>query len=230
MRVRKVDTTKADQESAQIFFDQLFRVYDLAKARVLDAFSRNGQLTVASYIQYLEDPRSQLFCWELCSDHQKDLFTYTDNVEIGCSYVRIKREIIARSKYDVLVIDTPQGLHKSFDSIVHSEHWDFLGESIPLLADTGIIVLYVNKRPYNREEVGSYGYDEYDEYDFKQWMVRRSQFYNFVSNREEDYVRRYREFMMEHGLIVKSMVIAPCFSDVVGIPPYSFRLGLEVVR
>lgn len=226
MKVRQVHTSFADRKSAKMFFDVLHGMYDLKQMRALDAFARNGELTVSNYW----DSVRSLECWELCREHEVELREYTNNVRIGCSYRLIEHAKDIKSRFDLIVIDTPQGLHTAEDGRVHAEHFQFLTRATSLIDEGGVIVLYVNKQPYDRRVMGSHGYDEYKEYDFDRWMEARKQFYGMSTISEEIALANYRQLLRLQGLNVRRVIQVPCFSDVKGVEPYAFRLGLEVSR
>lgn len=225
MKVREVNCSEADVLSARALFDAVGAIFDLREASVLDAFARNGQLTVSSYWNMLKEPRKQLECWELGSEHLPDLREYADNVTIGDSYETLES---CKSTYDMIVIDTPQGLHRGKGG-TWVEHFGFLPRCLKHVNPGGVVVLYVNKSPYNKDETGSHGYDEYVEYDFVEWMAGRRRFYGEELINEERAVRAYRKCLEGCGRTLGRFILIPCFSDVPGKEPYAFRLALEVL-
>lgn len=228
MQVKETNATVADKLSAQILFQDLAKFTPLADMKVLDAFARNGQLTIDSYSPYV--PKSNITAWELGIEHTEDLLKKAETVLIGDSYSFLDSAVEAGLKYDMVVIDTPQGLHKDAKGFVHTEHFDFLAKSLELLSDNAVIVLYVNKAPYNKEDVGSHGYDEYTEYDFQAWMNKRIDYYGSVNITEDQALGRYRRLLQHWGFKMTQVILTPCFSDVPGRLPYSFRLALSVKR
>lgn len=226
MKVRQFDVSESDARSARLFFDAVRGFYDLSELHVLDAFARNGQLTVSSYQPYV----NQITAWELGAEHEDALVDKVGahNVRIGCSYATAEEE---GPKYDMVVIDTPQGLHHDSTGKVHAEHFDFLEITLErLLTDRGLVVLYVNRSPYNRDEVGSHGYDEYAEYDFEQWMRARQAYYGAVKIDPSLALQAYKLAGIRHGFELVNETIVPCYSDVEGLEPYSFRVCLEYAR
>ena len=229
MKVRQVDTSDADQISAALFFDMLAGFYDMTNWDVLDAFARNGQLTVSKYI----DGVARTDCWELGEEHREALIDLgAANVEIGCSYSTVH---LCDEQYDMIVVDTPQGAHKDSLDRVHFEHFDFLRMMYPLMKSTCMVVVYVNRKPYHRDDFGSHGYDEYDEYDFENWMIERKRFYGQLGSSkfylpEEHAIQAYRTLFNKLGLQITRMFMVPCHSDVPGLEPYAMRLGLELKR
>ncbi|QIN95262.1 Erm [Stenotrophomonas phage vB_SmaS_DLP_3] len=226
MKVRQTDVTEADAKSAQIFFGAVLGFFDLSKAHVLDAFARNGQLTVSNY----HGKVGSIECWELGEEHREALLKYTDDVQIGDSYSLL--DGVGGDKFDMVVIDTPQGLHKDDSGAVMCEHFDFLPHAVAMTNPGGIVVLYCNKAPYDKDKDGSQGYDEYAEYDFKKWMAARQNYYNVSNGREvaeEDMLIAYRDVIENEGRELGRIVMIPCFSDVPGKAPYAFRLALEVL-
>lgn len=226
MQVKTVHTTEADRASAQVFFDALFGLY-VIDGPVLDMFARNGELTVAAYRDKIDGP---LDLWELGPEHEDALWQFDPReVKIGCSY---KSALATPNKYGMIVVDTPQGMHKDAYGKVHAEHFGVIRDIGKMLEDQAVIVLYCNKHPYNRDEAGSHGYDEYAEYDFETWMGRRASFYGWDAKNtpEEAMVAAYRRVLAEQGYRVRGVHITPCYSDVQDKEPYAFRVGLEVIR
>lgn len=222
MKVRQTDVSQADKASAQVFFDALFGFFDIGQGRVLDAFARNGQLTVSSYAKRVP----HLTCWELGPEHEEALRKFTSDVVIGDSYKTLMAE---GRTFDLVVIDTPQGIHADSRGTKHVEHWDFLEYSLQNLVPGGVVVLYVNKSPYNRDELGTFGYDEYKEYDYKSWMKAREEYYGSSVITEEQAIQTYREVLADMDRKMGRVLMVPCFSDVPGLEPYAFRLGFEVL-
>lgn len=231
MNIRQVNVSVSDKLSAMVFFQALDGIYDLGNCRILDAFARNGQLTLASYAKVAN--ASDIVAWELSEEHEGALRKFTSNVSIGCSYEKaILNEKSAR-KFDMIVIDTPQGLHKTGYGDVAVEHFNFLPLALNMLKPIGVLVLYVNKEPYDKNKSGSHGYDEYAEYDFKKWMQVRQDFYGVQDGRyvdESQAVEGYRKFLLSWGWRLGGTVMVPCFSDVPGKNSYAFRLALQVER
>lgn len=230
MKIRQVDTTDADQKSAVAMFELLNAMYDLKDRVALDAFARNGQLTVRNYADYV----AFVDCWELSPEHFAGLQSIANvgEIRIGCSYHTAAFEnLVSGGSYDMIVVDTPQGLHKAKDGSLKVEHFNFLKECVPtLINDDGLIVLYVNKRPYNAAVNGNHGYDQYEEYDFNKWMAARHDFYGSIQITEEDALAAYRFHLGEVGLEVQQALMVPCFSDVPDYPDYAFRLALSVKK
>lgn len=226
MKVKTTHTTEADQASARAFFDALLAMYTF-DGPVLDMFARNGELTVASYRDKIAGP---LDLWELGPEHTQALTEFDPrDIRIGCSYQSMMH---TQNRYEMIVVDTPQGLHKDFMGRTHTEHFGVMREIGGMLADHAVIVLYCNKHPYNRAEAGSHGYDEYEEYDFEEWMDRRSDFYGWDARNvpEEAMIEAYRKVLHVQGFRLRGVHMTPCHSDVPGKDPYAFRLGLEVLR
>lgn len=224
MLIRQHDVTEADKKSAETFFSALNQTFDLKNMDVLDAFARNGQLTVSSYCR---DVKS-VTCWELSPEHEVSLRQYTDKVKIGDSYAYMSDAILAKEKWDCIVIDTPQGLHSDSLGRTHAEHFKFLEMSLGALRNRGIVVLYVNKRPYDKNVLGSHGYDQYSEYNFADWMAIRESFYGSVNVDTQYALEAYSTLLFHSGWVVENVLVVPCSSDVPDYKPYAFRLALEV--
>jgi hypothetical protein len=219
----------ADRRSARAFFDALGLTYyeRMKNAEVLDMFARDGQLTVDA-AQYHQYGGVQLDLWELEDQHRESLEMFDPrDVKVGCSYKALAE---CRSKYDVVVVDTPQGVHSDFARQPRVEHFDVVRKLGPILKDQALVVLYVNKRPYDVRKFGEHGYDTYQEYDYEKWMAHRQQFYGSAIIGEGTALQAYkREFQMQ-GLSVVGVLLVPCKSDVEGVPDYAFRVALDLKR
>jgi hypothetical protein len=218
----------ADKISVEAFYSVLFKTYDLADAQVLEAFARDGAITVSSYVQYLNHPKTQLECWELNPAHERRLREYTYKVRIGDSYELLLDAIIKGRTWDVIIIDIPQGLHSSSDKEIHAEHFDFLPLALRALNDEGVVVFNLNRQPYNRDEKGSHGYDEYAEYNYQTWMRKREEFYGCVSHREEVLLGVYRQIAYEAGYVVKSFTVVPALPNVDGMEIYTSTVAMHL--
>jgi hypothetical protein len=111
------------------------------------------------------------------------------------------------------------------------EHFRALDMLPPIMADDCLVVLYVNKEPYDRDRMGSHGYDQYDTYDFKLWMDARAKFYRVISPArvtEEEALLAYRRYFASRGFMVKQILAVPCYSDVEAYPPYAFRVAFSL--
>lgn len=228
MKLTCNDTSLADQMSAKVFFDLLCRYFDLQDARVMDLFSRNGVLTIHNYHDVVES----IDAFEIEGQYSRPLIDYGNvRAVIGCAYKNL--EALTKT-YDVIVIDSPQGLHTSADGEVHAEHFDMLKQVGRFVDGSAVICLYCNKTPYNKAEIQADGIvDDYSEYDFDEWMKKRADFYKTCDPQdisEEFMVEAYRQCLEDQGLSVRSVVMVPCFGDVKGYGSYGFRLGLEVSR
>jgi hypothetical protein len=226
MKIREFNVTDSDKKSAEVFFAALMAFYDVGGGEALDMFARDGALTVSQYAYKVK----HLDVWELMGVHEPALANFRPrDLKIGCSYQTMRE---CNRQYDMIVIDTPQGLHHDFNHDVRVEHFGVLDEIGPMLKDRALVVLYVNKRPYNKDEVGDHGYDQYDEYDFKRWMLARKSFYQYDPQNltEERAMMAYRNAFSRIGFNVQSQLVVPCYSDVAELEPYAFRLALEVVR
>lgn len=225
LTIREVATTDADQRSARSMFRTVLDSFDLKEAKALDMFARTGELTVVNYRHAVKE----LHLWELMPEHERALWLEhaPHTVKIGCSY---QSALNCTDKFDFIVIDSPQGAHSDYSGAVHYEHFDVVRELLPkLAADNCVVVLYVNKAPYNKEELGSHGYDQYSEYDFPAWMQARRMFYGSIRVTEEQAIKAYRDTVQEWAT-VDQVIVTPCHSDVPGYPPYAFRLALSMKR
>lgn len=214
----------ADTRSAEVFFDALFSLYDLRGKKFLDAFARAGDLTASNLAK--RTTRNQLHCWELGAEHQEALEHFSAHVQIGCSYGFLRE---CEETFDLIVIDTPQGIHIDQNRQNRVEHFGFLLDCAKLVDKKAVIALYVNKRPYKKDIVGHHGQDQYD-FDHDTWMRVRSKFYGCAEIDESIAMEVYSDRLLAEGLKVTSVLSMPCFSDVPGLPPYGFRLALEVEK
>ena len=225
MQVRQVDVTDADARSAKLFFDALTGFYDLSQSRALDMFARNGQLTIRNYVDKLKT----VDAWELNGAHREALHALgTETVTIGCSYLGA---IQAAKRYDLIVIDSPQGAHNDYSGEARFEHFHALQSLNRLARPRCIVVLYVNKQPYDKAKEGDHGYDQYAEYDFDAWMKARQSFYSHSPYNISDAValHAYEREMNFMGFDVVNTVMLPCYSDVPRRENYAMRIGLEIV-
>ena len=225
MQVRAIDVTDADVRSAKLFFDALAGFYDLSEAHALDMFARNGQLTIRNYVDRLKT----VDAWELNGEHREALHDLgAEIVTIGCSYLNA---VHAAKRYDLIVIDSPQGAHNDYSGSTRFEHFHSLQSLKKLDKPRCIVVLYVNKEPYDKNKEGDHGYDRYDEYDFEAWMKARQSFYSHSPYKISDAValHAYEREMGFMGFGVVNTVMLPCYSDVPRRENYAMRVGLEIV-
>ena len=110
MQVRTVNVSDADGKSAELFFDALTGFYDLSKARALDMFARNGQLTVSKYAAWV----ASVDAWELNAEHEAALKRASAPRSTSRSAAPTLRRRCSSGRYDLIVIDSPQGAHKDY--------------------------------------------------------------------------------------------------------------------
>jgi hypothetical protein len=229
MKIEHVDIEDVDRQASEHFFGAVARAYDLHEMDALDAFARNGQLTVSHYAPWVKS----VSCWELCNEHRAALEAIpgVTEVDIGCAYMTSDFErYVGGKKYDLVVIDSPMGFHTDVQGRVMCEHFNFLEESTEhLLKDRALVVLYVNKMPYDPSVTGHHGRDSYEHFDFNGWMTRRYDFYGSEYVGEADALAKYDNVFLNMGREVKSVLIWPCPQGQPGFPP-AFRLVLEVVK
>lgn len=225
MEIRQVMPDTADIKSARLFFRQVIDFYDLKDVDALDMFARTGDLTVKSYI----DAVASVDCWEFNEEHEDVLHELVGkaHTSIGCSYKFLEE---CRKKYGFVVIDTPQGCHRDHWGNKHYEHFTIVKKVCSILEDDAIVVVYVNKRPYDKDKVGSHGYDQYSEYNYKDWMCERKLFYDSLNSNINEAValKAYTEAFFNQGFGVEAITMAPCYSDVPEMDPYAFRVAFEL--
>lgn len=211
-----------DAVAADAFFEALRRVLSLRQMSALDMFARDGALTVNRYAKHVR----RLELWELNQVHLPALRRYgASEVKIGCTYKFLKE---CTSTYGMIVVDNPQGLYPDNWGVVHAEHFDIVKELSPIMADRCVVVLYVNKAPYDKNKDGDHGRDTYSAYDFQRWMTARGDFYGHVEVDEVRALNTYKYVFAAQGFTVTDVLMVPCFRGE-GLPP-SFRLGLVLER
>jgi hypothetical protein len=213
----------ADHKGADLFFTALTTYYDLRGMSALDMFARDGDFTDRKSVVLVQE----LDLWEINPEHTQALNDFKPReVRIGCSYASLKQ---CQRKYDLVVVDSPQGVYPDYEGKVHAEHFDLIEELPKILKDRAIVVLYVNKEPYNRDLVGDLGYDKYDTYNFDTWMEKRERFYGKRHVSEADALFAYRYRFALHRFRTVSVLVTPCLQGDPGLPP-TFRLAMELVR
>jgi hypothetical protein len=231
MQVKTVNATQADVSSAAVLFDALHRLRELfwgdQPINALDAFARNGQLTVSQYVGWKD---TKVTAWELGAEHEQALKDLgCADVQIGCSYQSLAN-CMYTEPINLLVIDTPQGLHADYRGVPMVEHFQFIKASMNVLAERSVVVLYVNTDPYDATQVGEHGYDTYKEYDYKTWMDARTQFYGDARPSTDEALAAYRRMFNNHGFKIDLPLVVPCLSDVPGKAPYAFRVAFTLTR
>jgi hypothetical protein len=211
-----------------LFFDALTRFYDLSEVVALEMFARNGQMTLARYASKVREVEA----WELNPEHEAALRAIGPNVEvkIGCAYLAASWK---DRRFDLVVLDAPQGAHKDWSGGVRFEHFHAIDHLSKLVRPRSIVVVPVNKAPYDRAVEGEeHGYDRYDEYDFKAWMRERQSFYSHSPYKISEAValHAYDRVLSFQRLEVVNVLMSPVYSDVPRKENYMFWLALELVR
>ncbi|MDH5184869.1 MAG: hypothetical protein OEX12_13385 [Gammaproteobacteria bacterium] len=231
-KIRELPKSLADTRSAELLFNAIADFYDMSQATVLDMFARDGAITIRSY----QDKVRNVHAWELDGKHERILSNINNvsEVVVGCSYTHLQRSKgTLQGHYDMVVLDTPLGLHRDEEGNTRCEHFDALRGVIDsgILKDKSLIVMYCNRNPYNRDEIGSHGYDEYEDYNFDEWMALRATFYKVSGPlTEEQMISAYRSVALQYGYQLSGVIATPCHSDIQGSPPYAFRLCLELTK
>lgn len=219
----------ADHRGADIFFKSVTEFWDLTDMVALDMFARDGSLTVSRY----RDKVRILDLWELNAEHEAALRSFAPReLKIGCSYQNLAAILPENRQYDLLVIDTPQGSYRDGFGQSRVEHFDLMYQLHKIMSDSCVLIFYVNKMPYNRDEVGDYGNDSYSNYDFDQWLAARQNFYGVQPGEElseEKALRQYKRVFQGHGFHAKHTLITPCYDFADGLPP-SFRCAIQFDR
>lgn len=242
MQVKTVNATDADKASAVVLFKTLFGMRELFwptvrlshSLRVLEPFARNGQLTIKSYC---DDYNVIVEAWELNKEHLPALkaMPAVYSTSIGCSYGLLAKyfDRLAAVPPDVVVIDTPQGIHHDENNSPYVEHFDFLQAVFTLFKKSGgVVVLYVNLDPYDAKAQGEHGYDTYKEYDFVEWQKKRALYYHGTSTvvplTASCALTKYEAEAKLFNLKLSLPLMVPCYSDVPGKDPYAFQLAFRV--
>jgi hypothetical protein len=222
----------AEVLNAKVFFRALFNAREVMfdgreRLQVLDAFARDGACTARTVHGHYG---TVVEAWELDPKHEDELKKIRlSKIRIGCSYGLAKKARHERKRFDLLVIDTPQGQHTDALGDVKTEHFDFLLDNIRLLGDGGVVALYVNQKPYDARVLGNHGMDEYG-HDHDKWMAFRRVFYGHHEPTVPMVLQAYMSSLEREGYVVESTLMTPCLSDVPNYPSYGFRLGLKVRR
>jgi hypothetical protein len=228
MKVRQVGVTGADIASARLLFKTMSQYWDMGSWSVLDPFARTGVLTVDSY----KDSVKFVTAWELGGEHYETLSEKVDQCTTGgCSYEwldTLEPQHMPDEKYEMIVVDSPQGIHLDYRDRPCCEHFDVIPMLGRWMAETCVLVLYVNLEPYDVKDEGSQGYDEYDEYDFDAWMARRTLYYGTQNITVGSALDAYGRELSQIGKRITNTMVAPCFSDIEGKEPYAVRIALEL--
>ena len=211
-----------DHRGADVFFNALAQCANLQDRRAVDMFARDGVLTVARYF----DKVKTLDLWEMNPAFKTALEQIPANeVIIRDSYQTV---VHCPGKYDFIVVDTPQGVYDCTLGQV-AEHFMFLPLLRKVMSDDCIVVVYVNKDPYVRDEVGNFGRDRYDTHDHEIWMGYRRSFYGSQVVEEGQAITTYKRLFDSMGFRTTKVLATPCWDDSPGLPA-SFRLALWLNR
>lgn len=195
--------------------------YPQYMAAAIDMFARDGAMAIRNFQDLTWE------AWEIDPVHQpalEALGVVPGNIYIGDTF---HIRYLDHALCDMVWVDAPQGTFKDNKGSLHSEHFELLEDALALLRGKGLLVLYVNKQPYNKEVTGDYGVDTYPEYSFEGWMARRRAFYGKEFITDAEALVTYDRVMDRLGWSIKSTMMFPCLTNLSGMPP-SFRLVLEV--
>src|SRR5271157_5135512 len=136
--MRRVPSDTATKKTSQVFFKLLDSLYDLWQMRVLSPFSGDGSLTVEEYLKFVDLAR--LECWTYTKAQRESVRAMgVAQVGQGDAYDLLKRAKLKGCKYDLIDLDTPQGIHLDLNSRPCVEHFRFFTDCLPLLGNHGII-------------------------------------------------------------------------------------------
>ena len=216
----------ADAHSDFDFFSNLLSFYTIT-GNSLELCSGDGARTIASYRALIDGP---LDVCEISSKHKPALMELDlRKITFDCSYRYVQD---SKEKYQMVVVEGPQGTHKDWLGNMHAEHLGFIPSVTKIMEDHSLLVLYCNRRPYNRAVFGHHGCDKYDTYDYNLWMKMRKAFFNHSPQSIPYHVmlKTYTDKLEGAGFRVVNVFMQPCYSDVPELPPYGFRLGLELEK
>lgn len=217
---------EADFKATDLFFNALMGFYDFSQLDALDMFARDGTLTVCRYA----DKVKSLALWEINPEWKDALSKFgAKEVHIGCSHEQMFN---SEDKFSFIVVDAPQGVYTDWRGTQHSEHFDLIPDLPQIMQDRCIIVMYVNKKPYDASQHGDFGRDVYPNYSYQKWMDRRAAFYDVDDASEidiADAMLAYRTAWKEAGYKSISEVVISCYDMGIGMPP-SFRVAFELVK
>lgn len=224
----RAEIAQADRKGASLFFQAIKTFWsDWKDVEALDMFARNGELTVRHYVDFTD----KLDVWDWNPSNIEPLQRFpVRRINVGCSFTALKT---CPRQYDMVVCDSPQGMFHAEDGHDRVEHFEIVPQLHSILKDRSLVVLYVNKEPYDRGQVGHFGHDYAERYHFGSWMLARERFYGIKDGRyltEQEALATYQAQFARHGLKIVNMMITPCITaGLPGMPP-AFRLALELVR
>lgn len=172
--------------------DDLERVgFRLKERDALEAFAREGDWHT---IHYAARMRS-LEAWEINASHIPNLrrnlplstIRNVDSISFATTY---------RRKFDLIVVDNPQGLFGPASK--YCEHFDFLPLAINMLRDPGAIVFNINVRPYD------YGLHP-------EWQERRERFYQGMNTSDLELEALLRHYTSIFGCAGWSVRYSKCY-------------------
>ena len=155
----------------------------LEKAEAIELFSREGDWQTVVYAPYVKS----LEAWEINLDFYEGLRKNLPNAKIKITDTWKEIKDVTR-KYDLIVADTPQATYGENDE--HCEHFGLLPDVFRIANDGCVIILNVNKEPYNLQE-GSL------------WWKRRKDYYRTEHPEKLEFnsvIQRYKEILQENNV------------------------------
>jgi len=120
--------------------------FNLRQMDALEAFARKGDWHTMAYA----DRVRSLTVWEIDPQHNDDLRRNLPKATVlNVDSVEFANEIQNRARFDLVVLDNPQGLYGPDDA--YCEHFDILMPAATMLRRGGVLVLNVNVHPYDYE-------------------------------------------------------------------------------
>lgn len=221
--LKRIVASEAVSKSSSVFFKSLSQLYALVGMKVLSPFSGEGKDTISSYLPLVDTEK--LECWTLNDEQTKAIAGMgIENVQQGCAYMLVKHAMLDGKKYDLIDLDTPQGVHKDWHGAQMVEHFTFFRECLSLIDEKGLLVVCVNKNPYDAAKLEGKKLP----FSYMHWLAGRRSFYGTETVTEEQAIAAYRHVLEEYGFELVHVVLHPIASDVIVLPPYKFRMALEI--
>lgn len=202
--------------SSHLFFSKLNKLYDLKTLRVLSPFSGYGYLTLGPLLSFVD--YGQVEAWVYNEEERDAVIERVGTCKIGDAYDLLGQSIARQETFHLIDIDTPQGLHTSHGE-TKTEHFNFFQQAVRLIDRWGLVVVYVNLRPYRNSHAG---------FDHDTWLHNREAFYGAAYPTFSAVFKAYETALQSTCLTIQNIVAMPCFSDVEGMPVNAMRVAFEL--
>lgn len=222
----RVPPSIATKQTSRTFFDALSSLYDLSSLHILSPFTGFADLTLVELLPHVD--ADKLECWIYTDEQMLDLPKMVTHFHKGDAYDLLKEAKKFRQVFQMIDIDTPQGLHKDAQDNWVPEHFRFLRECLPLLDNQALVILYVNLSPYDKTQVeDGRGYPDFQ---YEHWMYERRKFYGSTHITHETALSAYRSLLNLERFDIQNVLMMPCLQDVENRSSYAVRMALHVVR